>query len=196
MRCLPAFRFVLFAVAMLLPVASAAQRAHSPEFQSAHKKFQWIAENGERADPSTSPTVLTAEEWNSYLNEGGVKLPPALSDIHITSEPGVGHARAQVDFDQLTANRTRSNPLLFLFTGRHQVAVSARAEAAGGVATVHVESAAFDGIEIPRMALEYFASRYLRPKYGNAVSLDSTFRLPDRIDTAVVGADQVTITQR
>ena len=43
------------------------------------------------------------------------------------------------------------------------------------------------------MALEFFASRYLRPKYGNAVGMDSTFALHNRIDTAVVGVNQVTI---
>ncbi len=49
---------------------------------------------------------------------------------------------------------------------------------------------------IPRIALEYFSDRFLRPKYGNAVGLDSTFHLPSRIDSAIVGTDQVTITQR
>jgi hypothetical protein len=173
-----------------------AQPAHSPDFERAQRKFAWIAENGKRAAPSTAPTVLTASEWNDYLNEGGVQLPPGLSDIRITSEPGTARAQLQVDFDRLTANRTRSNPLLFLFTGTHQVAAVARAEAADGVATIHIQSVVFDGLEIPRLALEYFASHFLRPKYGNAVSLDSSFRLPDRIDTAVVGANRVTITQR
>jgi hypothetical protein len=193
----PRFRFLLLAMAaILLALPSAAQPAHSPEFESARRKFAWIAENGERAEPSTKPTVVTAEEWNAYLNEGGVKLPAGLSHLHISSEPGMAHAQARVDFDRLTANRTRGNPLLFLFTGTHQVAITARAEGADGMGTVHVESVAFDGLEIPRIALEYFANHFLRPKYGNAVALDSSFRLPDRIDTAVVGADQLSITQR
>ena len=44
--------------------------------------------------------------------------------------------------------------------------------------------------------LEFFSDRYLRPKYGNAVGMDSTFRLHSRIDTAILGVNQVTITQR
>ena len=65
--------------------------------------------------------MLTASEWNAYLNQGGVKLPEGISDIRITSEPGIAHGEAEIDFDRLTANRTRSNPLLALFTGKHQV---------------------------------------------------------------------------
>ncbi len=61
---------------------------------------------------------------------------------------------------------------------------------------MRVESVMFDGLTVPRIALEYFADRYLRPKYGNAVGMDSTFRLPSRIDTAIIGSDQVTLTQR
>jgi hypothetical protein len=187
---------LLSALAMLLLLPSRAQQAHSRAFESARDKFAWIVENGERTAPSPTPTVLTAAEWNAYLNEGGVKLPEGLSDIRISSESGIAHGEAEVDFDRLTANRTRSNPLLFLFTGTHQVTVTARAEAANGIATLHVETVAFDGVGIPRLALDYFASRFLRPRYGNAIGLDSTFRLHNRIDTAVVESDQVSITQR
>ena len=172
-------------LATLLPASSGAQQAHSAAFESARRKFEWIAQNGESAAPSPSPTVLTAGEWNAYLNEGGVKLPE-----------GISNGRAEIDFDRLTANRTRGNPLLYLFTGKHQVTVNARTEAADGIATLHVNFVAFDGVEIPRLALEYFATRYLRPRYGNAVGLDSTFPLHNRIDTAIVSTDQVTITQR
>ena len=169
---------------------------HSAAFESARQKFQWIARNGKKAAPSSAPTVLTANEWNAYLNEGGVKLPEGISHIRITSEPGIAHGEAEIDFDRLTANRTRSNPLLFLFTGKHQVAIHAHARAANGIGTVHVDSVAFDGVTIPRLVVEYFADRYLRPRYGNAVGMDSRFALHNRIDTAIVGADQVTITQR
>lgn len=179
--------------ALLLP--SYGQQAHSRAFESASRKFAWIQENGESATPSTTPTVLNAEEWNAYLSEGGVKLPEGISEVRIFSEPGVAHGEAEVDFDSLTSNRTRSNPLLFLFTGKHQVTVTAQAEASGGVATVHVESVSFDGVEIPRLALEYFASRFLR-KYGSDIGMDSTFRLHNRIDTAVVETNRVSITQR
>ena len=184
----------------LLMAPARGQQAHSAAFDSAAKKFAWLGENGRSANPSTRPTVLTADEWNAYLNEagtaGGVKLPAGISGIRITSEPGVAHAETKIDFDRLTANRTRSNPFLALFTGIHQVTATAHVAAANGVGSVEVDSVLFDGVEVPRLALEFFANLYLRPKYGNAVGMDSTFPLHHRIDAAVVGSDQVTIIQR
>ena len=180
----------------LLLAVSHAQQTHSAAYISAARQVAWLTENAHSANPSTRPTVLTASEWNAYLNEGGVKLPAGLSNIHISSQPAIVHGDADVDFDRLTANRTRSNPLLALFTGKHHVAVTARVAAVNAVATVHVDSILFDGVEVPRVALEYFANRYLQPKYGNAVGLDSTIPLHAHIATAIAGADKVTITQR
>jgi hypothetical protein len=180
----------------VLLATSYGQETHSSAYVSAERKFAWIAQNGRSSQPSRKPTILTAGEWNAYLNEGGVKLPEGVSNIRISSQPAVVHGDAEVDFDRLTANRTRSNPFLALFTGKHHVTVTAQAAAANGVGTVRVESVAFDGVEVPRIALEYFASRYLRPKYGNSVDVDSTFHLHSRIDTAILGTNQVTITQR
>jgi hypothetical protein len=187
---------VLAILGSLLLTASHAQQARSAAYARAASKIAWLAENARSANPSTRPTVLTAREWNAYLNEGGVKLPAGLSNIHISSQPAVVHGDAEVDFDRLTANRTRGNPLLALFAGKHHVAVTARVAAANGVGTVHVDSIILDGVEVPRFALEYFASRFLQPKYGNAVGLDSTFHLHAHIASAIVGADKVTITQR
>jgi hypothetical protein len=194
-RVLLIARLIALLGSVLLAAASG-QQAGAAGFAGAAKKFAWLTENGRSANPSTRPTVLTADEWNAYLNEGGVKLPEGVTAVRITSEPGMAHADAEVDFDRLTANRTRSNPLLGLFTGKHHVTATARLAAANGMGTVEVESVQFDGVEIPRFALEYFAGRYLRPKYGSAIGMDSTFALHHRIDTVVVGANQATITQR
>jgi hypothetical protein len=168
----------------------------SAAFASAERKIKWIAENGNSEHPSHRPTVLTSQEWNAYLNEGGVALPEGVSSVHLTSQPAVVHGDAEVDFDRLTANRTRNNPLLALFTGKHHVTVTAQAAASNGVGTVRVDSVEFDGVEIPRLALEYFCNRYLRPRFGNAVGMDATFHMRSRIDTAILGTNQVTITQR
>ncbi|PSH03839.1 MAG: hypothetical protein CXZ00_09640 [Acidobacteria bacterium] len=186
---------VLILSSILLAVSSGDGK-HSAAYLSAENKFQFIGENGRRPNPSTRPTVLAAPEWNAYLNEGGVKLPPGVSQVRITSQPAVVHGDAEVDFDRLTANRTRSNPLLVLFTGKHHVTVKAQAAAANGIATVRVDSVALDGVRVPNFLLEYLCKRYLSPKYGPAVGMNSTFRLHNRIDTAIVGTDQVTITQR
>jgi hypothetical protein len=172
------------------------QQAHSPAFASAEQKIAWLGENGRSANPSTRPTILSANEWNAYLTEGGIKLPEGVSGVRISSEHGIAHGDAEIDFDRLTANRTRSNPLLALFTGMHHVTATAHVAAANGMGIVEVDSVLFDGVEVPRLALEFFAGRYLRPKYGSAIGMDSTFPLHNRLDTAVVGANQVTITQR
>jgi len=190
----PVLWLALLGGLLLSPARS--QPAHSPAFESAVKKFAWLGENGRSANPSPRPTVLTAAEWNAYLNGGGVKLPDGVSDIRLTCEPGVAHGEAEIDFDRLTANRTRNNPFLALFTGKHQVTAMAHVAAANGTGSVQVDSVEFDGVEVPRLALEFFASRYLRPKYGSAFGMDSTFALRNRIDTAAVGANQVTILQR
>jgi len=195
-RFAPSPLLLLALMGTLLLAVSHAQQTHSAAYASAARQIAWLTENSHSANPSTRPTVLTASEWNAYLNEGGIKLPAGLCNIHISSQPAVVHGEADVDFDRLTANRTRGNPLLALFTGKHHVTVTARAAAINAVATVHVDSVFFDGVEVPRLALEYFANRYLRPKYGNTVGMDSTIPLRAHIATAIVGTGKVTITQR
>ena len=172
------------------------QHSKSAAYANAERKFTWIAENGRSEHPSTRPTVLTAAEWNAYLNQGGVNLPEGVASVHLTTQPAIIHGDAEVDFDRLTANRTRNNPLLQLFTGKHHVTAAAHASASHGVATVQIDTVEFDGVEIPRFLLEYFASKYLRPRFGNAIGMDSVFRLKNRIDSAILGPDQITITQR
>lgn len=188
---------VVFALlSTLLLAAPRDQINHSQAFASAERKIRWIGENGHSTNPSHRPTVLTSAEWNAFLNEGGVILPDGVSNVQLSSKPAVIHGDAEVDFDRLTANRTRNNPLLSLFTGKHHVTATAQANATNGIGTVRVDSIEFDGVQVPPFAVEYFCNRYLRPKYGYSVGVDSTFRLHSHIDTAILGIDQVTITQR
>lgn len=186
------------ALVLLAPLLLSAhgQQSKSSAYESAERKIAWIGENGRSNHPSAHPTVLTATEWNAYINQGGVKLPEGVTAIRLTSQPAIIHGDAEVDFDRLTANRTRNNPLLQFFTGKHHVTASAHASATHGTATIQVDTVAFDGVEIPRIALEYFAGKYLRPKYGNAVGMDSVFPLKNRIDSVILGTDQAAITQR
>jgi hypothetical protein len=180
---------------LLLPAMQAEQH-HSTAYQSAARKFAWIAKNSRRASPSTRPTVVTADEWNAYLDEGGVKLPNGLSHVRITSTPGRAQADLDVDFDRLSPELSKISRWLALFSGKYHVTATARVSASGGIAHVHIESVRFDGISIPRMALELFATHFVQPKYGKNLGLDSTFPLHHRIDTVVAGDNQVTVTQR
>ena len=51
------------------------------------------------------------------------------------------------------------------------------------------------GIDVPRMALQYFVNKYITSKYPN-LGLDSQFPLPDKIDLATVGYHKLTVTQK
>jgi hypothetical protein len=89
------------------------------------------------------------------------------------------------------------NPFMAaFFTGTHDVSVEAQASGSNGMASIRVESVGIDGMKVPRAALQFLIERFLQPKYGSAVGLDSTFRLPAHIDTAVTGNNQLNLTQR
>jgi hypothetical protein len=183
-------------LALAVAVPSIAQSANkTAAYRSMERKLDAIARNG--AAPRAQPvyTEITADEANAWINQGGVKLPAGVSDVRLSSTPGIITADSRIDFDKLTAGVNSSNPLLSLFTGIHDVNVVAHASAAGGLAQVHVQSMSIDGVTVPRMAMEFFVNKYLKPKYPN-VGLDTTFQLPARIDQAAVGANKVTLKQK
>jgi len=60
---------------------------------------------------------------------------------------------------------------------------------------VRVSSITLDGVDVPRIALEFFLSRYITPKYPS-VGMDSEFRLPDRIETATIGYHKLIVVQK
>ena len=163
--------------------------------ESLQRKLDYIQQNGKRAHPDPRPTVMTEEEINDYLASGHVKLPQGVKKVTFEGQSGVMTGVATIDFDEIRAGQGSSNPLLSIFSGTHLVRVEADAAASGGVAKVHVRTASIDGVNVPRMALEYFINKYLKPKYPN-VGMDSTFQLSDKIDTATIGYHKLTITQK
>jgi hypothetical protein len=82
-----------------------------------------------------------------------------------------------------------------MFHGVHQVQAEAHAEGGGGEGRIHIDSVSLDGVEIPHIALEYFVEKYVQPKHPD-VGLDTTFRLPYRIDAALIGSHQLTLIQK
>ncbi|HZQ91707.1 MAG TPA: hypothetical protein VFA60_07950 [Terriglobales bacterium] len=163
--------------------------------ESATSKLDYIDRNGRQPKPNPKPTDLTEQEINAYFDAGKAPLPRGVRNLHLTGDGGTVTGTARVDFDELKEGRTSGNPLLAIFSGVHNVRVSALASGANRRGSVHVQSVEIDGVQIPRMALEYFAGHYLKPKYPN-VGLDSTFVMPARIDTAVVGRHVLTIVQK
>lgn len=162
---------------------------------SLQRKLDYIQQNGRRAHPDPTPTVMTEEEINDYMASGRVKLPQGVKKVTFEGQSGVMTGIATIDFDEIREGQRSSNPLLSLFNGTHTVRVEADAAGAGGKARVHVRTVSIDGINVPRMALEYFVYKYLKPKYPN-VGMDSEFQLTDRIDTATIGYHKLTVVQR
>ena len=100
-----------------------------------------------------------------------------------------------MNFDQITQGSRSMNPLLMLFSGVHDVQVASHAHGERGMGYVHVDHVAIDGVEVPQIALQFFLDRYIKPKHPE-IGIDSRFKMPDRIDTAVVGQLRVTVVQK
>lgn len=189
-------------IAQQQPSAATQRPASSPAAGSGHRlaesmqaKLDHIQQNGQRSTPDQTPTVLTEEEVNDYLASGHIVLPQGVKKVRLEGRSGVVTAFLNVDFDEIRGGQNLSNPMLSVFSGRHDVRVESDAAGGGGQGTVHVREVSIDGFTVPHMALEYFVSKYITPKYPN-IGLDSKFTLPDRVDTATVGYHKVRITQK
>jgi hypothetical protein len=178
--------------------ASQTSAAHSAGHRladSLQAKLDHIQQNGEQEHPDQAPTVMTEEEVNDYIAAGRITLPQGVKKLRMEGRSGVVTAYLNVDFDQIREGQNSSNPMLSLFSGQHDVRVEADAAGSGREGRVHVREVTIDGFSVPRMALEYFVSKYITPKYPN-VGIDSQFQLPNKIDMATVGYHKVTITQK
>jgi hypothetical protein len=201
MRVLFAAFVIVFGSAGLLsqqtapPTASSTQALYAAQANSCQRKFDHIRQNGSRSVPNPTPTVISESELNAWLSSPDAQLPKGVKKLQMTGDNGVVNATAYVDFDQITAGRASGNPLLSLFRGTHEVEAKAHASGRGGRGQVHIDSVSLDGISVPRMALQYFAEKYLAPKYPG-VGLDSEFKLPYRVDQAIIGVRQLTVTQK
>jgi hypothetical protein len=82
-----------------------------------------------------------------------------------------------------------------MFSGVHDVVVEALATGSSHQGRVQVDSVAIDGIEVPRFVLQMFVEMYVTPRYPR-VGLDSSFALPNKIETATVGLHKLTVVQR
>jgi hypothetical protein len=162
---------------------------------SLQRKLDYIDHNAMLPHPNQTPTVATEEEINDYIAAGRVKLPQGVKAVTFAGQSGVLTSVATIDFDEIQGGQRSSNPLLALFNGTHKVLVEADASGSGGEGKVHIRNVTIDGLTVPRIALEYFVSKFLTPKYPN-VGMDSTFRLPDRIDMAIIGYHKLTVTQK
>jgi hypothetical protein len=185
-------------IVFLLCSASFAGQRPSSEHRladSLQRKLDRIRQNADSARPDQAPTIMTEEEINDYIAAGRVKLPQGVRKVTLQGQSGVITGLATIDFDEIRAGQRTSNPLLSIFSGIHFVRVEADAAGSGGKGKVQVRTVNIDGLDVPRMALEFFINKYLKPRYP-IVGLDSEFQMPDRIEAATVGYHKLTVTQR
>jgi hypothetical protein len=166
-----------------------------PLAESMQAKLDHIQQNGQLARPDQMPTILTEEEVNDYIASDHIILPQGVKKLRMEGRTGVVTAFLNVDFDEIRGGQKSANPMLSIFSGRHDVRVEASASGSGGQGRVSVREVTIDGFSVPRMALEFFVSKYITPKYPN-LGIDSEFQLPDRIDLATVGYHKLTVTQK
>ena len=175
--------------------ASGSDNRPASPLQSANRKIAHLESNARAARPDPTPTVLTEQEINAYLASDQVQMPAGVQSVHLSGTNGTISGMAKVDFDKVREGIRSSNPLLGMFSGIHDVTAETRAYGRGGEGYVHVDSVALDGIEVPQFVLRLFVQKYIEPRYPG-IGIDSRFKLPDRIDTAVVGQHQVTLVQK
>ena len=186
---------LLLAVGLIPFLAAQTAQVTNPDVVSIEQKLKHIQLNGELPQPDETPTEFPESEINAYFASGMIELPEGVESVRFTGQPGIITGAAQVDFEKLEAGRSSYNPLLSIFNGVHDVVVTAHAHGAGGQGLVHVDNVTLDGVEIPRYVLQMFSEKYLQPKYPG-IGLDSRFPLPNRIDTATVGAHELAVTQK
>src|SRR5689334_22786416 len=190
------FRLIFCAmVAALQSIAGQQPGSQHRLAESLQHKLDHIEQNGRRSHPDPTPTVITEDEINDYFAAGRVQLPQGVKKVRFHGHSGLLTGLATIDFDEIRAAQNLSNPLLAIFSGTHNVLLEVHAAASRGIGTVHVRTVSIDGIEAPRIAVEYFLSKYVTPKYPD-VAMNSTFRLQDRIDTAIIGYHKLTVTQK
>ena len=174
---------------------AAAPAKNSPDAAALQRKLDHIDANSNRTHPDPTPTVFAEHEVNAYLASGNVDLPTGVESVKLHFEPGVISGTSHVDFDKALAEARSANPLLSIFSGAHEVSVTTHAEGATRQGHVHVDSVSLDGITVPNFILQLFIEKYLQPKYPQ-IGLDSRFALPDRIDSAKVENQKVTLVQK
>jgi len=159
------------------------------------QKLHRLEVNGATRAPDQTPTEFSEQEINEYVGSDQVQLPEGVQSVKFQAQPEIITANTRVDFDKLRAGKMSANPLLSMFSGVHDVVVTAHAHGVGRKGYVNVDTVTLDDVEIPRFVLEAFVEKYVQPKYPQ-VGIDSVFALPDRIDTAKVGLHKLTLTQK
>lgn len=187
-------KYPAIVVLLCLPLSMVAKPG-SRDLESAERKITRVEANARSSRPNRAPTIFTEAEVNAYLASDNVRLPVGVESVKLEGEEGVITGNARVDFDRIREGTHSSNPLLSIFSGIHDVVVVAHAHGEQGRGHVHVDSVSIDDMEVPHFVLQLFVDRFLTPKYPD-LGIDSQFAMADRIDSATVGKNQLTIIQK
>ena len=188
----------VLACSLFLPsqhTPSTGTKHFSAPAQRCQSKLDFLERNGKSNPIQRRSTQINAEEVNAWFREGGYKLPQGVERVIFHSQADTIQSNATVDFDAVKEGKRNLNPLLSIFSGVHEVQVTATASAQNGQGQVNVQSVSIDGVGVPHIALEMFVKKYLTPKYPN-IGLENNFQMPDRVDTATVGNDNALLTQK
>jgi len=168
----------------------------SPEAaRSAAAKLERIAEAHDSGN-SFGTIRFTELEANSYLAyEFSDTIPSGVSEVRLRFQPGRVGGSAVVDFDKLKEGlRTPPHPIAeFLLRGVHTIEGDGAASGSGGIGEFRLERVLLDGVELPRVVIDYMIEQYLFPRYPNA-PIDRPFRLPYSIDSFRAETGSVVLT--
>jgi len=59
----------------------------SPAVRSMERKLEHIETDAQAATPDATPTVLTGDEVNAYVNSGAVQMPKGVQRVHLKGLP-------------------------------------------------------------------------------------------------------------
>ena len=141
---------------------------------------------GAAATGNFQPVEFRDEEVNDYFESKGDRiLPRSVSDVDLAFKQDRVEGSALVDFDEVNRQRpadddSMSGWLLSNLKGKKKVEYRLGVQAEKGVAKVGIDSAVFDGVELPSILVYFMVNRFLAKQYG--VNIDDPLPLPYGIE--------------
>jgi hypothetical protein len=142
------------------------------------------------------PVEITDREANSYFKHREREVfPQGVSGVELAFGPNRIEGWMQVDFTELKRSRAQEDSLsgwlVESMQGIKKLAYRLQVTGEKGQAQVEIESATFDGVELPLILVEFMVNRYVESKYN--LDLDKPFPLPKGIERVVVEPSRMLI---
>ena len=142
------------------------------------------------------PVEITDREANAYFkHREGKVFPKGVSGVALAFGPDRVDGWMQVNFTELKHSRAQGNPLsgwlMGSLEGIKKLAYRLQVTGEKGQAQVEIESATFEGVELPLILVEFMVNRYMEKNYN--LDLDKPFPLPKGIERVVVESSRILI---